>query len=305
MLPLKSSWKIRISDLLLNISAEDKSYAINIPESFSDFVADTPQRCDIHLSVHAVHEVDEMMVDGDPVSHVPAEAVKLPSVMTPPGPLWEVRRRSKGYRISTWSHDGEKYLPLWIDFDTGHSRVKLHTIPAGNTLNPLGYPACALMVYLVSTMVPSVLIHASALYRHGKGFLFTGLSGAGKSTMASIWSGEGATVIHDDRVMLRPGKDSWHAYSTPVNDFDTDKETPLNAIYVISHGPVNSARKISGMEAYTAVLENCIQHQYDRQIISNLLESVHQLTDAVPVYGLQFKNDTEVVGFVEKMHMDE
>ena len=305
MLSLKSSWKIRISDLLLNISAEDEGYAINIPENFSDFVAETPQMCDIHLSVHTVHEVDEMMANGDPVSHVPADAVKLPPEMTPPGPLWEVRRKSKGYRISTWSHNGEKFLPLWIDFDPGHPRVKLHAIPAGNKLNPLGYPAGALIVYLVSTMVPSVLIHASALSRGEKGFLFTGLSGAGKSTMASIWSKEGASVIHDDRVMLRPGKDSWHAYSTPVNGTDTDNESPLNAIYVISHGPVNSARRIGGMEAYTAVLKNCIQHQYDRQIIKNLLESVHQLTDADPVYELQFKNDSELVGFVEKMNIDD
>ena len=45
-------------------------------------------------------------------------------------------------------------------------------------------------------------LHACALARHGRGYLFLGPSGAGKSTLACSSEHVGATVVHEDQVLV-------------------------------------------------------------------------------------------------------
>jgi len=47
------------------------------------------------------------------------------------------------------------------------------------------------------------MIHASGVNNAGHGYIFSGVSGKGKSTMAKLWDNSGARVIHDDRLILR------------------------------------------------------------------------------------------------------
>ena len=57
------------------------------------------------------------------------------------------------------------------------------------------------------------LLHAATVMRNGKAYLFTGRSGAGKSTVASL-SPQGS-VLTDEISLLRRGNGVWRAYGTP------------------------------------------------------------------------------------------
>ena len=84
-----------------------------------------------------------------------------------------------------------------------------------------------------------VLLHASAVKVGGKGILFSGTSGAGKSTMASLWDGlENTTVLSDDRVIVREHSGQLWAYGTPWHGsarISSPEAVPLDRIFVLHH----------------------------------------------------------------------
>ena len=92
---------------------------------------------------------------------------------------------------------------LWIETD----RTKT---------DPLEYPLDGLILYYLTVINNDIMIHASGVNYAGKGFLFSGVSGKGKSTMAGIWDNRGAKVIHDDRLIIRKTGDGYRMFNTPV-----------------------------------------------------------------------------------------
>ena len=60
------------------------------------------------------------------------------------------------------------------------------------------------------------MIHASGVYYNGRGYLFSGVSGKGKTTMAGLWDNIGAQVIHDDRLIIRSIDGVYRMFNTPV-----------------------------------------------------------------------------------------
>ncbi len=69
--------------------------------------------------------------------------------------------------------------------------------------DPLEYPLDGLILYYLTVINGDIMIHASGVNNAGHGYIFSGVSGKGKSTMARIWENSGARVIHDDRLILR------------------------------------------------------------------------------------------------------
>jgi len=57
------------------------------------------------------------------------------------------------------------------------------------------------------------LLHAATVVRGGKAYVFTGRSGAGKSTVASL--SPAGTVLTDEISLLRFEDGEWRAYGTP------------------------------------------------------------------------------------------
>ena len=70
---------------------------------------------------------------------------------------------------------------------------------------PLEYPLDELLLQGLLARGRGAEIHACGIADgSGRGLLFVGQSGAGKTTMARLWEGErGITVLSDDRIILR------------------------------------------------------------------------------------------------------
>ena len=90
------------------------------------------------------------------------------------------------------------------------------------------------------------MIHASGVNYSGKGYLFSGVSGKGKSTMAKLWDNHGAKVIHDDRLIIRNTGNGYRMYNTPVYNNDEPLDSPLNKIFIIEHGTENRLIPLKG-----------------------------------------------------------
>ena len=173
--------------------------------------------------------------------------------------------------------------------------------------NPFSYPLDGLILYYAlqaqKLLVAgcwlagsAILIHASAVEYEGRGYLFTGVSGKGKTTMSDLWKEAGATVIHDDLIVLTHAADgSVIASGTPLNGNTYARQTRLDAIFLIEHAAENSIEPVKGVEAFSSVMSNTIQHNYDKQIIENHLENLTKILAAVPVYRMRFRPDNDIV----------
>jgi hypothetical protein len=142
------------------------------------------------------------------------------------------------------------------------------------------------------------MIHGSGVNNAGHGYLFSGVSGKGKSTMAKLWDKSGARVIHDDRIIIRNTGSGHKMFNTPVYNDDEPRESILNKIFIIEHGRENMLVPIKGANAVTQVMANCIQHNWGPEIIARLLGSISIMSGTIPTSRLFFKPDRSIIDLI-------
>jgi hypothetical protein len=143
-----------------------------------------------------------------------------------------------------------------------------------------------------------IMIHASGVSHAGKGYLFSGVSGRGKTTMARLWDNAGAKVVHDDRLIIKRTGDKYMMFNTPVYVNDTPTGSPLTRIFLIEHGKENKMIPVTGASAVSLMLANCIQHNWNPEVIARLMGSVSIMCSEVPVVRLMFRPDRSIIDYI-------
>jgi hypothetical protein len=179
----------------------------------------------------------------------------------------------------------ERNWDLWLEGTDGEA-------------DPMEYPLDGLILYYLTVIHGDIMIHASGINNAGHGFLFSGISGKGKTTMAKLWDQAGARVIHDDRLILRKTGTGYLMYNTPVYKNDEPLNSQLNKIFLIEHGIKNELILVRGAESVSKVMANCIQHNWDPGIIARLLGSVSIMCGTIPTVRLFFKPDRSVIDHI-------
>lgn len=158
----------------------------------------------------------------------------------------------------------------------------------------LPYPLDGLMLYYLALKHGAFIIHGSGVISEGQGWLFSGKSGKGKTTLAKIFDSCGDMVIHDDRLILVKSNSGWVMHNTPVYRNEEPRSTKVDHIWMIDHGRSNISTPVSGAEAAGLVLANCIQQNWDSESTLKLVSVVEDLTKSVSVSRLKFKPDSSV-----------
>jgi hypothetical protein len=174
---------------------------------------------------------------------------------------------------------------LWID-------------GTATAIDPMEYPLDGLILYYLTVIKGDILIHASGINNAGQGYLFSGVSGKGKSTLAKLWDKTGAKVIHDDRLIVRSNGNGYMMYNTPVYNNDEPSESQLNKIFLIGHGKNNEIIPLNGAAGVSLIMANCIQHNWDPELVAKLLRSVSLMCTSIPTAKLLFRPDSSVIDHI-------
>lgn len=167
-------------------------------------------------------------------------------------------------------------------------------------VNPFSYPLDGLILYYITAIKGDILIHGSGVEYNGRGYLFSGQSGKGKTTIARIFMDAGARVIHDDRLVIRQMPNGeFYIFNTPVYENEESRYTRLDAIYLIDHGDENISVNQGRSESLAAVMANCIQHNWNRTLIGNLTGALLRLVTSLPVKKLLFVPGSDVIDYIE------
>lgn len=169
---------------------------------------------------------------------------------------------------------------------------------AGYETDPLEYPLDGLVLYYLTAINADLMIHASGVFYNGRGYLFSGMSGKGKTTMATLWDNIGAQVIHDDRLIIRDNEGIFRMHNTPVYKNDVPRSASVDRIFLIDHGKENRITPLKEAASVSNVVANCIQHNYSQDMIARFLGSVSLMCSKVPVAKLTFRPDRSIIEYI-------
>jgi len=187
------------------------------------------------------------------------------------------------YRIATFDDDFTRGSIV------STRKGRLPTIPE-RLPNPLEYPLGeALTIGLLGTG-RGLMVHALGVERDGRGVLFCGHSGQGKSTLAGLFSGR-ARILNDDRIIvrLRDGipwihGTPWHGDCSAVSAGGA----PLSGLYFIEHDRVDRVFGVRPAVASAMLLARSFPPIWSRRGMDFSLGFIERIVQAVPCARLGF-----------------
>ena len=189
----------------------------------------------------------------------------------------------------------------WFEFSLCGERSGTLLAGAGfeeATLAIQAYPSFALsnalmvMFALRTASLRTALFHAAVIGCGGRGYLFLGKSGTGKSTHARLWLKHvpGSELVNDDNPVVRIEADgtAW-VYGSPWSGKTPcyrNMRLPLGGFVQIAQAPYNAIRRLKGIAAYAALVPSISGKRWDRAIADGLHETENDLATNIPVWHL-------------------
>ena len=137
-------------------------------------------------------------------------------------------------------------------------------------------------------------LHAvGVLAPSGRGYLFAGQSGDGKTTTARLWQQEaGATILSDDRIVVtRDGAGGWRMHGTPWHgeaELAAPASAPLSGLFVLARGDRCTLEPLGPAHAVAALLARSFPAFYDAAATARLVERLRRLVAEVPCRRFPF-----------------
>lgn len=139
------------------------------------------------------------------------------------------------------------------------------------------------------TYYDRILMHGSSIAINGKAYIFTALSGTGKSTHTALLRqlhGDNAVMINDDKPFLHVQDDGVTVYGSPwmgKHGLGANISAPLAGIFFLRRSEQNVLNKISPDEALSLLISQC-HRPTDPIAMMNSLGMMDKILSNVPLY---------------------
>jgi hypothetical protein len=158
------------------------------------------------------------------------------------------------------------------------------------------------------------LLHAASAICHGpsagfddRAYLFSGVSGAGKTTMTRLAPPD-VTLLTDEISYVRPVSGEYSAFGTPfageLAKSGENCSAPVAALFFLEQGPENRIDEMSSAEAVRRLMRNILFFAEDRGLVEKLFATACDFVARVPIRRLTFYPDGRVWDLVQKFGPD-
>ena len=141
------------------------------------------------------------------------------------------------------------------------------------------------------------LLHAASAICDGRACLFSGVSGAGKTTMTRLAPPD-ITLLTDEISYLRPNAEGYSAFGTPfageLARAGENCTASVSALFFLEKGPENCVHELSSAEAVRRLMRNILFFAEDRGLVEKLLATACEFVARVPIRRLTFYPDARV-----------
>ncbi|HEY6420259.1 MAG TPA: hypothetical protein VIX59_14775, partial [Candidatus Binataceae bacterium] len=253
-----------IGGLPINIQSADRGFIAMLEKRYAGFVAE-PAIAAIRLEVDVVASVDDSDDEDLEVRYA--------------GGRWMMKR---GDFRAEWN-------PV-----TRRGRVRQAAFP---------YAIDAVIRILHSLELARIgggfLLHSASAVRGGRAFLFSGVSGAGKTTISRLAPPD-VTLLTDEISYVRRAADGdgYQLFGTPfageLGIPGDNIAAPLAALYLLAQGADNHAAPLTAALAARRLLRNILFFADDAALVESLFRAACDFVAQVPVFELTFRPDAEV-----------
>ena len=149
-----------------------------------------------------------------------------------------------------------------------------------------------------SATYDTLLVHSSVTLHKGKGYMFLGKSGTGKSTHSQLWIKyiEGCELLNDDNPVIRIVDGKAIVYGTPWSGKTPcyrNLSAPIGAIVRLEQKKENRIEKESPVKGFASLLPACSSMIWDKRSYDGICHTVSSLMGLVSVYHLGCLPDEE------------
>ncbi len=286
---------ITIAGLEIVLEHDHSLHDVVLQEAYTSFISEPFEHPDITVRV-------------DATSAFPSTGLYRQLLTSQPDGLWTIYEdhKKKHYLIALQNIERDKKPFVIVSADRTFRNFVIHDRPdRDNRIIPLRYPVEELVVIgHININRLGILLHSAGIALDGRGYLFSGTSGSGKSTIAEIWQQDGATtVLTDERVIIRDMENDLWAFGTPWHGtagIHRNMGVPIDKIFFIEHGKENRAHLISRKDALNRLIVRCFPAFWNRDGMEFVLELCERIVTETKCYELQFVPDSSIIDFIKK-----
>ena len=193
-------------------------------------------------------------------------------------------RIPEGYRI-TLRYSGPSHV-IEADQDFRHVSALLRWEDANV---PTALSSMLRIAFAQAVLMHSAIsLHSSVVVKDGKGYMFMGRSGTGKSTHSRLWLEhmEGSRLLNDDNPVVRIVEGVAVVYGSPWSGKTpcyVNESAPVAAMVRLVQAPENRFERKHDVEAFSLVLPGCSVLRFDRTLYGCLCETLIGLVGLVCV----------------------
>lgn len=208
-----------------------------------------------------------------------------------------IYQNAKGWIYIATGFDDESNPVQQVAFaNPSHSRIEVFferkdVFEKGNLHTLSFYPNDMLLLTRILADRRGCMFHSSGVILDGKGYLFVGHSGAGKSTMVKMLKGS-AEILCDDRNIVREGEDGFRIHGTwnhgeiPVV---SSGSAPLKAIFLLKKEAGNRICPLTeNLELISRLIACTIKPLSTADWWNKTFSFIERIVRTVPCYSIEF-----------------
>jgi len=293
-----------------------KRFKISVGGIIIEYIADDSLMLKVFKTHHGF-----MVKLGKPDLSIQVHYGDLPSMyledklfdVSESGGVWTLYRSKENYELTLTSpvFGPEPYRLAVFDTDFSHgdlyirSHVVYEEVKRENgelsCCDPVEYPLDEVIFVNLLSRGRGVDLHACGVKTGDKGIIFSGVSGAGKSTIAELWKKKEVDLLSDDRIIVRRTDDHLMMYGTPWHGdagVSLPEKAPLKAVYFLEQSEENRAVPLQAADAAFRLMVRSFPTYYSREGMEFTLGLVSEIAQEVPCYALQFTPDERAIDTV-------
>ena len=147
-------------------------------------------------------------------------------------------------------------------------------------------------------------LHCATIDDGGRGVLFLGPSGIGKTTQAERWAEfRGASIINGDVGFVQRTEREYIAWGTPwhgSSPYCLNASVPVKALVVLKQAPENRLRELTGFEKVSEIAGSVFYPTWLEDGMELCTDTLNHLLTDLPVYRLDNRADRESVEILAK-----